>query len=187
VERAADPTLKLNFLSHGTLESTDLDRAREFYTEFLGLEVVRTSPISLLIRLGGPNFVDTGSHRTSIHPNINTRLGDGTVVVMAQASPSSLTNLNGSDSERTFQGIGTVEVTRTQGQVTANATQISVRATIAEWRHIGDGKDLDAAAIAELACGKQNQNGQPAVVYPAFKQVLGGPLIVPAIGNEHTF
>lgn len=57
VERAADPVLKLNFLSHGTLESTDLDRAREFYTEFLGLEVIRTSPISLLIRLGGPNTI----------------------------------------------------------------------------------------------------------------------------------
>ena len=51
------PALKLNFLSHGTLESRDLERAREFYTRFLGLEVVRTSPISLLIRLGGPNTI----------------------------------------------------------------------------------------------------------------------------------
>ena len=41
VETATDPTLKLNFLSHGTLESKDLDKTREFYTEFLGLEVVR--------------------------------------------------------------------------------------------------------------------------------------------------
>ncbi len=57
MEKSADPVLKLNFLSHGTLESKDLDRAREFYTEFLGLEVVRTSPISLLIRLGGPNTI----------------------------------------------------------------------------------------------------------------------------------
>lgn len=57
VERAPDPVLNLKFLSHGTLESTDLERAREFYTEFLGLEVVRTSPISLLIRLGGPNTI----------------------------------------------------------------------------------------------------------------------------------
>lgn len=57
MEKAADPVLKLNFLSHGTLESKDLDKAREFYTEFLGLEVVRTSPISLLIRLGGPNTI----------------------------------------------------------------------------------------------------------------------------------
>ena len=57
VETAAEPALKLNFLSHGTLESRDLERARDFYTEFLGLEVVRTSPISLLIRLGGANTI----------------------------------------------------------------------------------------------------------------------------------
>lgn len=57
MEKSADPVLKLNFLSHGTLESRDLEKAREFYTEFLGLEVVRTSPISLLIRLGGPNTI----------------------------------------------------------------------------------------------------------------------------------
>ncbi|NQV57055.1 MAG: VOC family protein [Rhodospirillales bacterium] len=52
-ENKVDPALKLNFLSHGTLESKDLERARKFYEEFLGCEVVRTSPISLLIRLGG--------------------------------------------------------------------------------------------------------------------------------------
>lgn len=57
VETAKEPALKLNFLSHGTLESVDLEQAREFYTEFLGLEVVRTSPISLLIRLGGNNTI----------------------------------------------------------------------------------------------------------------------------------
>ncbi len=57
VEKAKDPALKLTFMSHGTLESRDLDKAREFYTDFLGLEVVRTSPISLLIRLGGDNTI----------------------------------------------------------------------------------------------------------------------------------
>ena len=57
VETAEEPALKLNFLSHGTLESKNLERARDFYTEFLGLEVVRTSPISLLIRLGGANTI----------------------------------------------------------------------------------------------------------------------------------
>ena len=39
------PALKLNFLSHGTLESRDLAFSRRFYEEFLGLEVVQTSPI----------------------------------------------------------------------------------------------------------------------------------------------
>ena len=57
LEKAVDPVLNLKFLSHGTLESRDLERAREFYTEFLGLEVVRTSPISLMIRLGGTNTI----------------------------------------------------------------------------------------------------------------------------------
>lgn len=57
VETAAESALKLNFLSHGTLESRNLEKARDFYTEFLGLEVVRTSPISLLIRLGGANTI----------------------------------------------------------------------------------------------------------------------------------
>jgi len=54
---SATPRLKLKFLSHGTLESKDLEASRRFYTEFLGLEVVRTSPISLLIRLGGDNTI----------------------------------------------------------------------------------------------------------------------------------
>ena len=57
VETSKEPALKLNFLSHGTLESKNLEAARVFYTEFLGLEVVRTSPISLLIRLGGANTI----------------------------------------------------------------------------------------------------------------------------------
>src|SRR5438876_9876219 len=51
------PALNLNFLSHGTLESRDLAFSRRFYEEFLGLEVVQTSPISLLVRLGGPNTI----------------------------------------------------------------------------------------------------------------------------------
>src|SRR5260370_30259273 len=52
-----EPALKLEFLSHGTLESRDLAFSRRFYEEFLGLDVVQTSPISLLIRLGGPNTI----------------------------------------------------------------------------------------------------------------------------------
>ena len=41
------------FLSHGTLASRDLEATRRFYEEFLGLEVVRTSKISMMVRLGG--------------------------------------------------------------------------------------------------------------------------------------
>src|SRR5438105_14375448 len=49
--------LKLHFLSHGTLESKDLEASRKFYEEVLGHEVVRTSPISLLLRLGRANTI----------------------------------------------------------------------------------------------------------------------------------
>ena len=45
--------IKTRFISHGTLGSKDLDATRRFYEEFLGLEVVRTSPVSLMIRRGG--------------------------------------------------------------------------------------------------------------------------------------
>jgi catechol-2,3-dioxygenase len=51
------PALKLNFLSHGTLDCRDLDFTRKFYEEFLGLEVVQTSKISMFIRLGGPHCI----------------------------------------------------------------------------------------------------------------------------------
>ncbi len=53
----AQPVLNLNYLSHGTLEARDLDKTRRFYEEFLGLEVVRTSDVSLMIRLGGENTI----------------------------------------------------------------------------------------------------------------------------------
>ena len=53
LEARVEPVLSINFISHGTLESKDLEASRRFYEEFLGFEVVRTSPISLLIRKGG--------------------------------------------------------------------------------------------------------------------------------------
>ena len=45
--------LNPRFLSHGTLETRDLERARHFYKDFLGLDVIQTSDRSLMIRLGG--------------------------------------------------------------------------------------------------------------------------------------
>ncbi|MDB5913351.1 MAG: glyoxalase/bleomycin resistance protein/dioxygenase [Ramlibacter sp.] len=57
------PGLKTRFISHGTLGSKNLDATRKFYEEFLGLDVVRTSPVSLMIRLGGDHVyavVQTG-------------------------------------------------------------------------------------------------------------------------------
>ncbi len=49
-------TLDLKFLSHGTLESKDLDFTRRFYEEFMGFEVIRPAKIALWIRLGGNNI-----------------------------------------------------------------------------------------------------------------------------------
>jgi len=51
-----EPTLKLKFLSHGTLESRDLEFTRRFYEEFLGFEVVKSSKVSLWCRLGGQHI-----------------------------------------------------------------------------------------------------------------------------------
>ena len=57
------PALALKFLSHGTLQSKDLEQSREFYEEFLGFEVVRTSDISLMIRLGGHHVYAVVEHK----------------------------------------------------------------------------------------------------------------------------
>ena len=54
---ATEPLLGLDFFSHGTLLMDDMDASRQFYEEFLGLEVVRTSQISLAIRLNSDTSV----------------------------------------------------------------------------------------------------------------------------------
>ncbi len=46
------PILDIARLGHGTLECVDIGKTRRFYEEVLGLDVVQTSPISLLIRKG---------------------------------------------------------------------------------------------------------------------------------------
>jgi catechol 2,3-dioxygenase-like lactoylglutathione lyase family enzyme len=56
-ETASEPLLELDFLSHGTVLMDDLDAARRFYEEFLGLETVKTSQISLAIRLNSDTSV----------------------------------------------------------------------------------------------------------------------------------
>lgn len=50
------PTLKLNLISHGTLESRDLAFTRRFYEEFMGFEVVQPSKIALWFRLGSQHI-----------------------------------------------------------------------------------------------------------------------------------
>jgi catechol 2,3-dioxygenase-like lactoylglutathione lyase family enzyme len=50
------PALDLKFISHGTLESRDVKRTRQFYEEFLGFQVVQASERSLWARLGGEHI-----------------------------------------------------------------------------------------------------------------------------------
>jgi len=51
-QKKVEPALKLAFISHGTLECVDVDATRKFYEEFFGFQVVKTSSISLWLRLG---------------------------------------------------------------------------------------------------------------------------------------
>ena len=46
------PLLKLNFISHGTLDVRDLQKSRRFYEEVMGFDVIQRTPVSLLLRLG---------------------------------------------------------------------------------------------------------------------------------------
>lgn len=55
--QTVESALKPKFISHGTLECKDIDATRKFYEEFLGLEVTRTSPGSMMIRCGGQNVI----------------------------------------------------------------------------------------------------------------------------------
>jgi len=45
-----EPLLKTVRLGHGTLECADLTKTRRFYEEVLGLEVLQSSPLSLMVR-----------------------------------------------------------------------------------------------------------------------------------------
>ena len=56
-QAVTEPLLALDFLSHGTLLMADMAATRRFYEEFLGLDVVRTSQISLAIRLDSDTTV----------------------------------------------------------------------------------------------------------------------------------
>ncbi len=52
-DQKVKPALNLKFISHGTLECIDIEKSRQFYEEFFGFETVRTSKISVWVRLGG--------------------------------------------------------------------------------------------------------------------------------------
>ncbi|MCD7436604.1 VOC family protein [Streptomyces lincolnensis] len=65
--RTEKPLVPVGMISHGTLTSLDLQKSRRFYEEVLGLEVIQTSPVSMLIRLGSDHtyaVVETGQPST---------------------------------------------------------------------------------------------------------------------------
>ena len=64
-KHATEPALKLNFLSHGTLASRDLEASRKFYQEFLGCEVIGSSDTTLMVRLGGNHIYAVVENRKS--------------------------------------------------------------------------------------------------------------------------
>ncbi len=49
--------LKPNLLSHGTVETSDLQAARRFYADFLGMEVFQTSSRSIMMRLNSTTTI----------------------------------------------------------------------------------------------------------------------------------
>ena len=52
-----EPTLKLQFYSHATVECRNLAHTRRFFEEFLGFETVRMSDVSFWARLGGDQVI----------------------------------------------------------------------------------------------------------------------------------
>jgi catechol 2,3-dioxygenase-like lactoylglutathione lyase family enzyme len=65
-----EPLLKTVRLGHGTLECVDIVKTRRFYEEVLGLEVIQTSPLSLMIRKGTTHtyaVVETGKADKEMH------------------------------------------------------------------------------------------------------------------------
>ena len=52
-----EPILDLKFLSHGTMECSDLDKMRRLFEEVFGFEVVRTSKIAMQARLNSTTTI----------------------------------------------------------------------------------------------------------------------------------
>ena len=58
------PLIDIRFISHGTLDSVNLQESRRFYEEVFGFGVVQLSKVSLLLRKGGEHtyvVVETGN------------------------------------------------------------------------------------------------------------------------------
>jgi catechol 2,3-dioxygenase-like lactoylglutathione lyase family enzyme len=65
------PLVDIRFISHGTLDSVNLQESRRFYEEVFGFEVIQLSKVSLLLRKGSEHtyvVVETGNaeHKMSL-------------------------------------------------------------------------------------------------------------------------
>lgn len=61
--KTGNTLIPVTMISHGTLNSVDLQESRRFYEQVLGFEVVQVSPVSLILRLGTEHtyvVVETG-------------------------------------------------------------------------------------------------------------------------------
>jgi len=70
-----EPVLKLDILSHGTVEVVDLDQARRFYEEVLGMEVVQTSERSLMLRLNTTTTIAAVMHKGGTSAGVFNHFG----------------------------------------------------------------------------------------------------------------
>jgi catechol 2,3-dioxygenase-like lactoylglutathione lyase family enzyme len=62
------PLLETGCLSHGTLHCLDIAKTRRFYEEVLGMEVIQTSPISLMVRKGTEQVYAVVEQPPGTHP-----------------------------------------------------------------------------------------------------------------------
>lgn len=63
------PHLDLNFLSHGTMECSDLAKTRRLFEEVFGFEVVRTSKIAMQARLNSTTTIVCVKLKDKPRPN----------------------------------------------------------------------------------------------------------------------
>ncbi len=67
--------LKPRLLSHGTVETNDLEAARRFYSEFLGMEVFQTSSRSIMMRLNSTTTIACVESKTENVAGIYSHFG----------------------------------------------------------------------------------------------------------------
>jgi catechol 2,3-dioxygenase-like lactoylglutathione lyase family enzyme len=85
------PLVNITFISHGTLDSVNLQESRRFYEEVFGFEVVQLSKVSLLLRKGGEHtyvVVETGNedHKMSVMNHNGIDVGSPEEVDRAHAT-----------------------------------------------------------------------------------------------------